>query len=77
MRRRREWFSRMTGAFLALWCVPAGHHSTVAEGVARLERLRADGPTPHALTLRLLSALPEDDGERVDPVDLPGERPAL
>jgi len=67
----------MTGAFLALWCVPAGHHSTVAEGVARLERLRADGPTPHALTLRLLSALPEEDGERVDPVDFPGECPAL
>src|SRR3954469_23723085 len=24
MRRRREWFSRMTDAFMALWWVPAG-----------------------------------------------------
>ena len=77
MRRRREWFSRMTEAFLALWWVPAGHRPTVAEGVARLERLRIDGPTPHAFTFRQLYAPPEGDGEGVDPVDLPGECPAL
>ena len=77
MRRRREWFSRMTDAFLALWWVPAGHIPTVAEGVARLERLRADGPTPHAFTFRQQFPPPEREGVRYESVDLPGECPAL
>jgi len=77
MRRRREWFSRMTDAFIVLWWVPAGHRPTVAEGVARLERLRADGPTPHAFTFRQQFAPPESDGVRFDPIDLPGECPTL
>jgi len=77
MRRRREWFSRMTDAFMALWWVPAGHLPTVAEAVARLERLRTDGPTPHAFTFRQQFPPPEADGARFEPVDLPGECPAL
>ena len=75
MRRRREWFSRMADAFIALWWVPAGHRPTVAEGVARLERLRAEGPTPHAFTFREQFAPPENDGVRFEPIDLPGECP--
>ena len=77
MRRRREWFSRMTDAFIALWWVPVGHRPTVAEGVARLGRLRADGPTPHAFTFRQQFAPPEHDGVRFEPIDLPGECPSL
>jgi hypothetical protein len=52
MRRRREWFHKMAEAFLVLWWVPAGHRPTVAEAVARLEKLRADGPSREAFTLR-------------------------
>ena len=77
MRRRREWFSRMTDAFMALWWVPAGHFPTVADAVARLDRLRADGPTPHAFTFRQQFPPPETDGVRFEPVDLPGECPSL
>jgi len=77
MRRRREWFSRMTDAFLALWWVPAGHVPTVAEAVARLDRLRADGPTPHAFTFRQQFPPPDADGVRFEAVDLPGECPEL
>lgn len=50
MRRRREWFTRMKQAYLALWWVPAGHEPTVAEAVAKLEHLRQHGPTPEAFT---------------------------
>lgn len=50
MRRRREWFDRMASAYMVLWWVPAGHRPTVGEAIARLERLRADGPGPSAFT---------------------------
>jgi len=52
MRRRREWFERMTEAFLVLWWVAKGHRPTVAEGVAKLEILRTKGPTPEAFSFR-------------------------
>ena len=77
MKRRREWFSRMTDAFMALWWVPAGHHPTVAEAVVRLDQLRADGPTPHAFTFRQQFPPPEADGVPLEPVDLQGECPAV
>lgn len=50
MKRRREWFTRMKDAYLALWWVPAGHAPTVAEAVARLAHLREHGPTAEAFT---------------------------
>ena len=52
MRRRREFFETPTEAIMALWWVPAGTVPTIAEGIARLERLRRNGPTPHAFTFR-------------------------
>jgi len=52
LRRRREWFERMSEAYLVLWWVPAGHRPSIEEGVAKLEWLRAHGPTPEAFTFR-------------------------
>lgn len=52
MRRRREWFERMPEAFLVLWWVPRDHRPSVAEAIAKLEALRAKGPTPDAFTFR-------------------------
>jgi hypothetical protein len=52
LRRRREWFERIREAIVALWWVPAGHRPTVAEAIARIDHLRANGPTPHAFTFR-------------------------
>jgi hypothetical protein len=52
MRRRREWFDRMSDSSLVLWWVPAGHRPTVEEGLERLETLRAIGPGPAAFTFR-------------------------
>ena len=52
LRRRREWFSAMLEVHVVLWWVAAGHRPSVAEGVARLAHLEANGPTPHAFTFR-------------------------
>ena len=52
MRRRREWFERMSEAYLVLWWVPQGHRPTVAEAIARLEALRSKGPHAEAFTFR-------------------------
>lgn len=62
LRRRREWFERAVAAHLVLWWVPAGHRPTVEEALARLERLRADGPSPAAFTFRT-----PFDAEAADP----------
>ena len=78
MRRRREWFARMTEAFMVLWWVPAGHRPAVAEAVARLDTLRAHGPTPAAFTFRNHFPAPDapQDGS-AERTELPGECPAL
>jgi hypothetical protein len=52
MRRRKEWFERISEGFLVLWWVPTGHRPTVAEALIKLEILRAKGPTPEAFTFR-------------------------
>jgi hypothetical protein len=59
MRRRREWFERMTDAFMALWWVPAGHAPSVAEAVERLDHLRRHGPTAYAFTFREIMPPPD------------------
>jgi Domain of unknown function (DUF3291) len=60
LRRRREWFERMTEMIVALWWVPAGHIPTIEEGIARLDQLRAEGPGPDAFTFRDQHPSPSD-----------------
>ncbi len=50
MRRRRAWFARFDGPYMALWWVPTGHRPDVAEAKERLDHLRAHGPTPIAFS---------------------------
>ncbi|KAB8195234.1 DUF3291 domain-containing protein [Nonomuraea phyllanthi] len=50
LRRRREWFLRMAEPYIVMWWVPEGHIPSLAEGMRRLERLKADGPGPEAFT---------------------------
>ena len=52
LRRRREWFERLSEVVVALWWVPDGTRPTIEEAVARLDHLRRHGPTPHAFTFR-------------------------
>ena len=65
MRRRREWFQRMDEAFLVLWWVPRGHRPSVDEAMARLERLRREGPSAEAFTFR--GAFPAPDAQALVP----------
>ncbi|MEP7001036.1 MAG: DUF3291 domain-containing protein [bacterium] len=78
LRRRREWFSRMTEAFMTLWWVPVGHLPRVVEAVERLDHLRTHGSTSHAFTLRERFPAPDEDaGSRRESLDLSGGCPAL
>jgi heme-degrading monooxygenase HmoA len=52
LRRRREWFEAPTEASVVMWWVDDGTVPTVQDGIARLERLRAEGPSPAAFTFR-------------------------
>jgi len=52
MRRRKEWFGRTRAAYQVLWWVPQGHHPTLEEGIAKLDLLRDQGPTPRAFSFR-------------------------
>ena len=47
LRRRREWFEPSTGPSLVCWWLPAGQRPTVAEAMARLQRLGTEGPGGH------------------------------
>jgi len=46
-RRRENWFAPIETP-LVLWWVPAGHRPSMQEGVERLERLKAEGPSEEA-----------------------------
>ena len=59
MKRRREWFERLTDAYVALWWVPAAHRPTVAEAIGRIEHLKRHGPSPEAFTFREFYPAPE------------------
>ena len=43
----REWFEPIETP-LVLWWIPDGHRPDLAEGVARLDHLKAHGPSDHA-----------------------------
>jgi hypothetical protein len=64
MRRRKEWFERMKEAWVVLWWIPKGHRPTVQEAIAKLELLRANGPTAQAFTFKKAFAAP--DAEQPD-----------
>jgi hypothetical protein len=61
MKRRREWFARMADAYMCMWWVPEGHHPTPAEAFARLQHLRAHGPTPESFTFAEAFSAPDSN----------------
>jgi hypothetical protein len=65
MQRRRQWFARFDGAYMALWWVPAGHIPTVEEARERLDHLNAHGPTPFAFTFKQAFPAPGESSVRV------------
>ena len=65
LRRRREWFDRHAQMHMALWWIEAGTLPTVDEALARVDHVRAHGPTPHAFTFK----------QAYEPDGTPVERP--
>ena len=45
MKNRHSWFRPATAPILVMWWLPAGTVPDFADALARLERLRRDGPT--------------------------------
>ena len=66
LRRRREFFETPTRPIVCLWWIPEGTIPTVDDAIARLEHLRAQGPTPSAFTFRQRFE-PGDDEARLGP----------
>jgi heme-degrading monooxygenase HmoA len=60
LRRRREWFERMAGAYTALWWVERAAIPSTGDAEDRIRHLRAHGPTPYAFTLRVHFPPPGD-----------------
>lgn len=52
LRRRREFFEAPGQAVVCLWWIPGGTVPSAEEALARLEYLRAHGPSPRAFTFR-------------------------
>lgn len=59
MARRRQWFERPSGAYQALWWVPASAMPSVADGLARLRHIDRFGPSVHAFTFKTLHPAPD------------------
>ena len=52
LRRRREFFEATDKPILCLWWIQEGTVPTVEEAIARLDHLRAQGPSPKSFTFR-------------------------
>lgn len=68
MRRRREWFVPLKGAYIALWWVPAGHTPDLAEVKERMDYLRLHGPTPFAFSFNQSFPAPAMEGDKAESV---------
>jgi Domain of unknown function (DUF3291) len=75
MRRRKDWFERMSEAFLVLWWVNKGHRPTVDEAIAKLTLLRERGASAEAFTFRYPFPAPDTQAS-APPVVLGDECPA-
>lgn len=60
MRKRRNWFERMSEAYVVLWWIKHGGFPTIEDAAPRLENLRQLGPTEYAFTLRSAYPAPDD-----------------
>lgn len=69
LRRRREWFEASSQPIVCLWWIPEGTVPTVEDAIARLEHLRAHGPTPTAFTFRTRFEPGDDDARLGSDVD--------
>lgn len=75
-RRKDEWFEPLDERYLVMWDLPAGHRPSLQEGLARLERLRTDGPTEEAFGWRWAAERRRRAREAPDRSQVSGGEPA-
>ena len=66
MAKRRVYFERPQGAYMALWWVPAGTVPTLNDGLSRLWLIDREGPTPQAFGFKSRFPAPGEAGPPVD-----------
>ncbi|SED95778.1 DUF3291 domain-containing protein [Pseudomonas anguilliseptica] len=59
LKRRQEWFRKVSEAHVVLWWVPAGHLPSVQEAAERLALLREQGASAQAFSFRQAFAAPD------------------
>ncbi len=52
LKRRKEWFEKMTEMYSALWWIPETHTITTTEAIERLTHIRVHGETPFAFSFK-------------------------
>ena len=62
MAKRRDYFERPKGAYMALWWVRAGTIPTLNDGLSRLWLIDRMGPTPQAFTFKSRFPVPDQAG---------------
>lgn len=60
MRRKKEWFHKMSEAHMVLWWVPAGHIPSIQQAAQKLKTLRESGPTAEAFTFKNAFSAPSE-----------------
>jgi hypothetical protein len=66
LRERHAWFEKFSGAYAALWWVPAGHVPGIDEAKKRLACLDAHGPTQFAFTFKSVFQPDEEFQQGID-----------
>jgi hypothetical protein len=66
LRERHAWFEKFSGAYAALWWVPAGHIPGIDEAKKRLAHLDAHGPTQFTFTFKSVFQPDEEFQQGID-----------
>jgi Domain of unknown function (DUF3291) len=66
LKQREAWLEKFTGAYTALWWVPAGHRPGMDEATKRLAHLEPHGPTQFAFTFKATCEPDEEFQRRID-----------
>jgi len=66
LRQRHAWFEKFTGAYSALWWVPAGHIPGIDEAKKRIAHLEAHGPTQFAFAFNAVFPPDEEFQQAID-----------
>ncbi|EMP56618.1 hypothetical protein MSNKSG1_04766 [Marinobacter santoriniensis NKSG1] len=75
MRRKKEWFHKMSEAHMVLWWVRVGHIPSIEEAAQKLNTLQESGPTSEAFTFKKAFPAPSELAS-VPPHTWDGECPA-